>query len=81
MSVTTVQDALNGKYVMAALESKIAEQLREKLLEEALKVTKEMVNDAVKHAVQDMSVRLTSYRDHLYDSLVVQIAVDGVKSE
>lgn len=81
MSQTTVQDALNGKYVMAALESQIAAQLREKLLEEALKVTKEMVNDAVKRAVQDMSVRLRSYQDHLYDNLVVQIAIDGVKSE
>ena len=81
MSQTTVQDALNGKYVLAALESQIAEHLREKLLEEALKVTKEMVNDAVQRAVQDMSVRLASYRDHVYDKLIVQIAIDGVKSE
>jgi hypothetical protein len=81
MSQTTVQDALNGKYILAALESQIAEQLREKLLEEALKVTKEMVNDAVKRAVQDMSVRLASYQDSLYDNLVVQITIDGVKSE
>jgi hypothetical protein len=81
MSQITVQDALNGKYVLAALESQIAEQLREKLLEEALKVTKEMVDDAVKRAVQDMSVRLTSYRDRVYDNLIVQIAIDGVKYE
>ena len=81
MSQITVQDALNGKYVLAALESQIAEQLREKLLEEALKVTKEMVDDAVKRAVQDMCIRLASYRDHVYDNLIVQIAIDGVKSE
>lgn len=81
MSQITVQDALNGKYVLAALESQIAEQLREKLLEEALKVTKEMVDDAVKRAVHDMCIRLASYRDHVYDNLIVQIAIDGVKSE
>lgn len=81
MSQITVQDALNGKYVLAALESQIAEHLRERLLEEALKVTKEMVDDAVKRAVQDMCVRLTSYQDRVYDNLIVQIAIDGVKSE